>query len=343
MATPLPQKIDVHCHYLTPAYRQACIENGHANPDGMPYLPEWSVDDHLKLMNDLGISKSIISVSSPGTHLVAGNGELAAKVAREVNSYAADLKKKMPDRFGYWASLPMPDIDVCLEEIAQATEEGCDGFVLESNSHGEYLGNESLNPIFDELNRRRATIFIHPTTPICPCSPKARAQGQQPVKAAPFAGKYPNPMLEFMFDTARAVTNLFLSGTIRRCPNIRIILPHLGGAMPPLLSRWSAYSTFVPVPWEDITEEEVREAFKTQIWFDLAGFPFPGQIVGLMQGCGVPHSRLMYGSDWPFTRRPGVDRLAVMLDDGVKGMFNTDEIEDIYHRNAEKLLGSTKP
>ncbi|TKA67761.1 hypothetical protein B0A55_08437 [Friedmanniomyces simplex] len=303
----------------------------------MPALPDWSPEQHLELMDKLNIRKSILSISSPGTHLVAGDDELAAKVTRECNTYAADLKKKMPDRFGYFASLPIPNVDLCLQEIAQSAEEGCDGYVFLTNGHGHYLGDKVFDPIFDELNRRHALIFIHPTTPICPCSPGAQAQGQQLTKAAPFAGKYPNPMLEFFFDTARVVANLFMSGTIKRCPNLRIILPHLGGAFPPLLSRFTGFSTLVPGPWEATPEEETREAFEKQIWFDLAGFPFPSQIKGLT-ALGVTHSRIMYGSDFPFTKPPGVEMLLGKMDEGVKGMFSEGEIEDLYHRNAEKLL-----
>lgn len=330
----MPHKIDVHSHFLPPFYQEACRANGHANPDGMPYLPGWSPEQHLELMDKHGISKSILSISSPGTHLVPGNDEHARKLSRDCNQYAADLKKRLPDRFGYFASLPAPDVEACLQEIPRALEEGCDGFALETNHHGTYLGDKLLDPIFDELNRRKALLFIHPTTPKCPCG-----VGQEPVAAAPFAGRLPNPMLEFLFDTARIVTNLFLSGTIRRCPDIRIILPHLGGAFPPLLSRWTGFSTIVPGLGEAVPESEVREAMLRQFWFDMAGFAFPGQIKGLMQGAGVPHSRLMYGSDYPFTQPPGVELLLGQMNDGVRELFSQDEIEDLYHRNAEKLLG----
>ncbi|KXL46760.1 hypothetical protein M433DRAFT_153422 [Acidomyces richmondensis BFW] len=342
MASSILPKIDTHSHYLPPFYQQACRENGHANPDGMPYLPDWSLETHLELMDKNGISKSVISISSPGTHLVPGNDELAAKLTRDCNAYAASLKQKMPQRFGYFASLPLPAVGICLEEIKTASQEGCDGFVFLTNGHGHYLGDSVFDPIFDELNRRQAIVFIHPTTPTCPCSPEALSQGQEPIKATPFAGRYPNPMLEFLFDTARVVTNLFMSGTVRRCPDIRFILPHLGGAFPPLLSRWAGYSSLVPGPWVSVPEDEVRETFLKQFWFDMAGFPFPGQIRGLMQGSGILHSKLLYGSDYPFTKAPGVEILLDAMDKGVKTMFTKEEIEDIYHRNAERLLGHSK-
>lgn len=85
-------------------------------------------------------------------------------------------------------------------------------------------------------------------------------------------------------------------------------------------------------------ESDVVEVYKTQIWFDMAGFAFPSQIRGLLYGVGVPHSRLMYGSDFPFTRADGVELLLGQMDSGVKELFNEEEVKDLYHRNAEKLL-----
>jgi 6-methylsalicylate decarboxylase len=70
----------------------------------------------------------------------------------------------------------------------------------------------------------------------------------------------------------------------------------------------------------------------------MAGFFFPTQIRGLLYGTGISHSRLVYGSDFPFTRAEGVEFLLSKMDGGVKDLFNDHEIEDLYFRNAEKLL-----
>ena len=107
--------------------------------------------------------------------------------------------------------------------------------------------------------------------------------------------------------------------------------------MPPLLSRFTGFSTLVPGPWTAVAEEEVREAFKKQIWFDTAGFPFPGQIKGLMDA-GVHSDRLFYGSDYPFTRAEGVGMLLENMDKGTKEILDDGQIKDVYHRNAERLL-----
>jgi predicted TIM-barrel fold metal-dependent hydrolase len=307
----------------------------------MPYLPEWSLEAHIALMDDLNISRSILSISSPGVHLAPGDDALARKLARECNAYAADLKRKLPERFGYFAALPLPDVQGCLEEIAKAAEEGCDGFGVLTNAHGHYLGDPMFDPVFEELERRKALLFVHPSTPQCACSAMSDAgEGARgTIKAAPLAHLYPNPMLEFFFDTARVVTNLFISGTVRRCPNLRIILPHLGGGFPPMLSRWTGFSQLVPGPWQGVSEAEVLEAFSRQIWFDLAGFAFPSQIRSMLYGVKVPHTRMMYGSDFPFTKSDGVAVLSKQMEDGVKELFKEEEIVDVCHCNAERLLG----
>ncbi|KAL1297011.1 hypothetical protein AAFC00_004605 [Neodothiora populina] len=335
-------RIDVHAHFLPPDYFQACLDNGYANPDGMPALPKWSTEAHLDSMSRIGISKSILSISSPGTYLKIGDKQLASTVTRYCNNYAASLKKQYPSKFGFWASLPLPDIELALAEIPQAIEDGCDGFAVKTNHQGHYLGDPLFDPVFEEFNKRRAIVFIHPTSPCIACG-----DGKEPIKAAPLHANFPNPMIEFFFDTARCVTNLFLSGTVARYPDITYVIPHAGGAMPPILPRFTGFSTLVPGPWTGVAEKEARQAFNKQFYFDLAGFPFSnssedgkpsGQLVGLVQGCGVSSQRLMYGSDFPFTSVEGVNMLAGQMNTGVKKMFSDDEIEAIYHGNAQRLL-----
>lgn len=314
---------------------------------------DWSEQSHLDLMHKVNISKSILSISSPGTHLVAGNAQLASTLTRYCNSYAASLKKNYPARFGFWASLPLPDIQASLTEIPLAIADHCDGFALETNHHGHYLGDPIFEPVFAELDRRGAVVFVHPTTPCIACVTGTESTAT-PMKAAPLHAKIPNPMLEFFFDTARCVTNLFLSGTVARYPRITYVIPHAGGALPPVLSRFTGFSTLVPGPWTGISEVQARKAFQKQFYFDLAGFVFParqegegresvgdGQLVGLVKGVGVGSDRLLYGSDFPFTKAGGVEWLVGIMDEGVKQMFTEEEVRMIYRGNAERLLGGS--
>ena len=109
--------------------------------------------------------------------------------------------------------------------------------------------------------------------------------------------------------------------------------------MPPLLSRFTGFSTLVPGPWTSVPEEEAREAFKKQIWFDTAGWPYPGQIRGMMEA-GIGADRIFYGSDYPFTNAGGVERLHALMEKGVKDNFTDEEVESLCHGNAERLLSA---
>ncbi|KAE9376329.1 amidohydrolase 2 [Stipitochalara longipes BDJ] len=328
-------KIDVHSHFLPSFYRKACLETGHGKPDGMPALPEWSEDTHLEFMRDTSISKSIISISSPGVHLFPGSKNSNINLARECNDFAHDLVSRHPEKFGFWASLPLPDVEGSLAEIAHCTRElNATGFVLETNHDGAYLGDPSLDAVFAELNRVKAKLFIHPTTPCCNHIGGNNDNGRTPITFLP---KFPNPIFEFMFDTARALINLFSSGTISRCPNITFIIPHAAGALPPILQRFSSISSMLMPSELDLSNRALKETFKKQFFFDLAGFPFPDQIHGLLRI--VDPDRLLYGSDYPFTPAMGVKMLAIEMRNGLEEIFEDKAVkEGIYSGNAKGLL-----
>src|SRR6478609_947900 len=96
------QKLDLHSHIVPDFFRDALIEAGHQNPDGMPAIPQWSEEAHLNFHSALNVKKSILSVSSPGTHLTPGKDAEARSLTRRVNEYAADLKRRRPDDFGFF-------------------------------------------------------------------------------------------------------------------------------------------------------------------------------------------------------------------------------------------------
>lgn len=286
-------RIDVHHHYLPPRYREEAISCGHEHPDGIGQLPEWSPESALALMDSAGIESALLSVSSPGVHF--GDDARAADLARHVNEAGARLASDYPGRFGLFASLPMPSVDRCLGEIAHAFDElGSDGVVLLTHSQGVYLGDSALDPVFEELDRRGATIFIHPTSPACH---QETALG------------YPRPMIEFLFDTTRAVTHLILSGILKRFPNLRVIVPHCGGALPSVASRVAIMSQLIPQSAGKGIDPLAQLA---ALYYDLAGFVTEGTLGGLLDL--VQPSQLLYGSDWPFTPTPIIGGLAERLE-----------------------------
>jgi predicted TIM-barrel fold metal-dependent hydrolase len=127
---------------------------------GLP-IPEWSADSAVALMDKYGIQNAILSVSTPGVNL--GDDVEAREKAREVNEFTAEVVRKHPRRFGFFATLCLPDVRGSLDEIAYAFDKlDADGVVLLANSRGIYLGDRSFDPLFDELNRRKAIVFVHP-------------------------------------------------------------------------------------------------------------------------------------------------------------------------------------
>jgi predicted TIM-barrel fold metal-dependent hydrolase len=288
------------------------------------------------MMSVANVSKSILSVSSPGTHIVAGNNELGTTLTRDCNAYAANLKSKHASKFGFWASLPLPHVSAALEEIDMSWSENADGFGLMTNYHGTYLGDAAFDAVFEKLNHLGATVFIHPTAPCI-------AHSAGTTQASPLGAQYPIPIFEFFFDTARAVINLFSTGTVDRCPNVRFIIPHAGGVLPPLLTRFVQFSSVVP-GGRKLDAKTVRQQLDTQFYFDLAGFVFDGeeggngQLKAFVEGFGIDVGRLMYGSDFPFTQTQYVKMFADRMKDGMEALFGEEERSAIYVGNAEKLL-----
>ncbi|KAL2841854.1 hypothetical protein BJY01DRAFT_236216 [Aspergillus pseudoustus] len=335
----LHAKIDVHAHFVPPCWRDALLAHGLEHPDGMPAIPHWDLESHLELMDSMNIEKSYLSITSPGIHLVADNNVLARKLARECNMYAYNLKQNAPGRFGSFASLPLPDLKGSIEELDYVTDTlNADGVVLQTNYFGRYLGDDYFHPIFEELDRRRMVVFIHPTTPcVAPGSSHGCAHHDDH-KSVPLP-QYPVPLFEFMFDTCRCLINLFLSGTVSKYPHIRYIVPHAGGAFPPLIQRFSEAAMLIPDLSLDraVTPQSVRAALNEKFWFDTAGPTFPSQIRGLLQY--VTPDRLCYGTDFPFTPPNGVQNLARAMEDSLSTVLEDEQArEAFYNLNARKLL-----
>ncbi len=291
-------RIDVHAHYLPDFYRQALIENGQSHPDGMPKIPEWSEASALQTMDTLGVQTAMLSISSPGVNF--GDDGAARALAARLNDEGARLKRENPGRFGFFAVTPLPDVDGAVAEVARALDRlGADGVVLETNFDGVYLGDEKLEPLYQELNARKSAVFIHPTSPSCSCC-ESLALG------------YPRPMLEFMFETTRTVSNMILSGVTRRFPDLRIVVPHAGAALPVLASRIESQHALLQGTSAD---EALAVNFKgemAKLYYDLAGAPLPELLSALLQIARPDH--LLYGSDWPFTPAEGCAALAQKLD-----------------------------
>ncbi|MFJ9843310.1 amidohydrolase family protein [Kitasatospora sp. NPDC101155] len=307
--------VDVHAHFVTDGYIAAARSAGIEHPDGMPGWPEWSVDQQLDLMDRCGIEKSYLSVSSPGVHF--GDDHAARTLAREVNAFAASVRAAHPERFGHFASLPLPDVEGALTEAGHALDVlGADGIAVETNHHGHYLGDPRFEPLWQELDRRGTLVFVHPTSPP---SADAVALGR------------PRPVLEFLFDTARTASDLLFRGVLARYPRIRWILTHGGGALPLLADRMELFRPMLGGAGDAATVVEQLG----RLWYDMAGTPFPRQIAALDAAFGT--ERLLYGSDSCWTPPAGVLAQVASVDSAAPPREG-DTWRDLTTRNARRLL-----
>ena len=304
--------IDVHHHILPPAYLAAIGDR--LGPQGLlGPPPRWTPALSVEAMDRNGIAAAVTSISSPGVWF--GEAEETGKLARLCNDFAANLKRDYPGRFGMFAVLPLPDIDASLREIEYALDVlKTDGFGLLTNYDGKYPGDAAFAPVFDELNRRKAVVYFHPTI---------AGYGR-------YFPEIPAPSLEFPFDTTRAITSLLYSGTLLRCRDIRFIFSHAGGTVPFLAER---IARLIIRPEFRATAPDGVLAELARLHYDMALAANPLTFGPLRQLVGA--HKILFGSDYPHAGEPTMTAT-------VQGLGNLDlsegELRAIHYENAQTLF-----
>jgi 6-methylsalicylate decarboxylase len=311
-------RVDVHAHFLPAVYAEALRAAGHDKPDGMPAIPPWNLSDTLTTMDALGVETAMLSISSPGVHF--GDDTAARRLARQVNEAAAVLRAAHPARFGYFAALPLPNVEGAVAEAIHALDQlQADGVVLESNHDGVYLGDPRLDPLYTALDQRKAVIFIHPTSPACSCCARLDAV-------------FPRPVLEFMFETTRSVTDMVAAGVLERFPNLKVIVPHAGAVLPALVNRVDLMAGLLR-PVGGAPTPSLRATLR-RLHFDLAGAPVPNQLRELLDIADP--ARIHYGSDYPFTPAPACDALLRQIE--TTDLLTTEQRVAVFRTNALALF-----
>jgi predicted TIM-barrel fold metal-dependent hydrolase len=308
--------IDVHAHLLTKGYLTNMNHAGLTDIGGFP-IPDWSVSAAVETMDTNGIAASILSISAPGIDFLSGAA--AQQLARSINEEQAAIIQRHPTRFGALAILPLPDVDAALAELDHALGPlGLDGVVLFSNIQGIYPSDPRFAPLFDELERRRATVFVHPMPP----------PGFDPGVLG-----YPAPSVECMFDSTRIVMGLIGSGTLRRCPNVRIIVPHGGGTVPYLairIARGIARFSGIDPP---MSIQDALAAMAT-LYYDLTSATHPTAVDGLLRITTPDH--LLFGSDVPFVPANVIPEATAAI--GAYPGFDAAARKAIAHDTAKALF-----
>ena len=273
--------VDTH-HHMLPDFFWEETENAHAPVGGLAPL-RWSQEATLSFMDDAGIDVAVLALSTPGVH--TGDSAKARSLARRCNELAAELVGARPDRFSSFACMPLPDVDASLEELSYAIDVlGLDGFVLFTNSNGVYLGDAVLEPVFEELERRKAVVFVHPNP-----SPDAVAHSLG----------LPDNLLDFPTDTNRAVAQLHYTNRFARTPNVKYIFSHAGGSIPYLAARFAIIDEMGFIPGGE-QRGTAAEMFRRMYW-DTALAASDPVFRMLRDIAGV--SQIVYGTDFPYQRR----------------------------------------
>jgi len=307
--------VDIHHHIIPDFYRAATEVGGRLVGGVQP--ARWTERNALSFMDEAGIDVAITSISAPGVHL--GDDARARDLARRCNDVTAELMRRRPDRFGGFAVLPLPDVTGSLAELIRADDElGLDGVVLMTNAAGTYLGDPRFTPVFDELQRRHAIVFVHPTA-----SPDAAAH----------AFGFPDSLLDFPVDTARAVAHMHYRGVFAATPDVRYVLSHAGGVLPCLAHRFAIVDAMGVVPDEDGARGTAADTFRRLHWDTALAWSDP--ILRMLRAV-VGMNRVVYGSDYPYLRPDLAVRGRSELESTAE--LSDDERAAVLHRTAATLI-----
>ncbi|MGH2881174.1 MAG: amidohydrolase family protein [Solirubrobacteraceae bacterium] len=293
--------IDVHHHILPPAFVAAQRDEilYYARD---PAVLDWSPGRALEQLDRFGIDTAYTSLGVPGAP--------DPGLARACNEYAADLAREHPGRFGVFASLPLPDIDASLVELEHALDQlRADGIGLLSNYYGRHLGDPRFGSLFDELDGRRAVVHVHPIAP-----PACR--GLLP--------DYPDPFIEFPFDTTRTITSLLYAGAFSRWPRISFIFSHGAGAVPMLSQRIVALAQMTGSVADPLGQ-------LSQLYADAVTTTSGAAFAAACELLG--HGRILFGSDCPYVP-------IAATAEGLRGLeLKPETLHAIGRGNAVRLLG----
>ena len=309
-------QIDVHCHMIPESYLEAVKAHGMEMDEGFP-IPSWNANAHLQFMDEAGIRTSVLTMPAPQPYF--GDGAESARICRRFNEEAAALKALHPGRILFCAALPLPDVELALEEAKYALEVlGADGVKLATNCYGQYLGDPELEPLMAYLNSRKAVIITHPHKP--------SAVNDELIAAVPLAS------YEYLAETTRAILNMVAHDVLVRYSELKVVVPHCGSFLPNALPRFKG---LLPVMVKQGYMQPVDvDANLSRLYFDLAGAATDDAIDMLLTITEPSH--ILYGSDYPYVAAPALIGAKMALEGRLaKHGLNP---EDIFSDNAKLLF-----
>ncbi len=310
--------IDVHHHARPAAFFEALAQTGRTSMAGRPFPPGWTEAGALAMMDENDIAMALLS--APDADLLYRDRAVALRLSRLLNDLFGSCMQRRPDRFGAFASLPMPHLDASLDEVAHALDVvGLDGVMLSTSYDGTYLGDASLDPLLAELDRRGALAFVHPVSPM----------GRELLKL-----ENSPALLEYAFDTTRCIVNLIRRDVPTRYPGIRFIFSHAGGAAPYLAERLAMLRSFLqPDQTQDVPENrDAMLRLLRSFSYDTALSASTPVLELLRDTVGL--DRVLFGTDYPQAPENVIPACA----DAVRGAASLAGGTDFTSANARRLL-----
>ncbi len=315
-APPASRLIDTHHHYYPPeiigAWQDYAARH-HQGPLGQA-VAHWTPSSSLDEMDKNGVASSILSLASiPGVWF-GQDAPAMLRTARLSNEFAAKMAQDHPGRYGRFACLPMPDVDGSLKEIEYAFDTlKADGINISTSFGDRWPGDPAFRPVFEELDRRKAIVFLHPYAPDC---------------CAGLDTGVPAGILEFPYDTGRAITSLLYSGTLARLRGIRWLFCHGGGVLPMVAGRIEFFTRFRK-DLKEIAPDGVAAELQ-RLHYDTANAAWPASLAALLKM--VPPSQVLFGSDFPYLPT------GLQADELDKGGLSADTLAAIRRGNAIRLI-----
>ena len=318
--------IDVHNHYYPPEYLDALGPSGSTlkithDAEGNPvvhYPGDYNVmvrghrdiAYRQSVLDEMGVDVQVISLTTPGTHVEAP--AVAVKLATITNDAFARVRSERPTRFIPLATLPLNDPKASVVELTRALDQlKMPGAMLFSNINGIGLDDQQFWPVYEVANDRRAVLMIHPTYPV----------GVEAMR-----DYWLMPLNGFLFDTTLAASKLVFSGVVKRFPNIRWILGHLGGTIPYLAERLDrGFRAFKECRTH--IDEPPTTYLKRHFWYDTVNFA-AGPLKLAVDFAGADH--VVAGSDYPHK----IGSIPLMLE-AIRGLPIEDREKAIVLRGSD--------
>jgi predicted TIM-barrel fold metal-dependent hydrolase len=322
------RRIDVHHHFASPGWLKA-LRSANILP---PQWNDWTPARAIEAMDRSGTAMAIGSITTPGIWFDEGYGNDrppkgqsgsndARALARETNEYGARLVSDHKGRYGLWAALPMMDVDGSLKEIEYGLGTlKADGIGLLTSYGNRWLGHPMFAPIFQELNRRKAVVYVHPTA--APC-----CRGLLPNVAA--------ATIEYNTDTSRTIVSWITSGNAAKFPDVTMIFSHAGGTIPYLIERFiSEEEGGGAAGIADLLSRPPQPNSKLyhlrRFYYDTAQSSNPVQMQALKQVATA--GQIVFGTDYPYTS------ILEHVQGLQKSGFTPQELRGIDRDNLARIL-----